>query len=49
LYSTPAQTELWFPLQFKFKTLKLEFVCNDPISDFQLLSLGFDMQKGDSK
>lgn len=49
LYSTPTQTELWFPLQFKFKTLKLEFVCNDPISDFQLLSLGFDMQKGDSK
>jgi hypothetical protein len=48
-YSSPAQTEIHFPLQFKFKTLKVEIICNDPICDFQLLSLGFELNKGDGK
>jgi len=49
IYSTQSTLEHRFPLQFRFKTLKVELVCSTPITDFRLLSLGFEVSKGDNK
>ncbi|MFM6006987.1 MAG: hypothetical protein ACKPB7_27625, partial [Sphaerospermopsis kisseleviana] len=48
-YSQQDYDEVRFPLTFRFKTLKVELICNTPITDFKLLSLGFEIQKGDNK